>query len=66
MNWLLRLLGLSAILIGGAMILWIGYNFFIERQPETEGKNPILGILVALGLIRVGMVWIRGRTLTGR
>ncbi|RCU52405.1 MULTISPECIES: hypothetical protein [Corallincola] len=48
-------LGLGLILGG-----WIGYNLFIEVQPEAEGRNPLLPIVLTIGLLYVGISRLKG------
>jgi hypothetical protein len=56
-----RVFGVVALLMGSAILLWIGYNLFIETQPEARGRNPILPIGVSVAMITVGIMWIRGK-----
>jgi hypothetical protein len=56
-----RVFGGIALLMGSAILLWVGYNFLIERQPETQGSNPFPAIGVSLAMIFVGIMWIRGK-----
>ena len=58
----LRIFGLLATLIGIGVLIWIGYNVFIEWQPEAKG-NPILSSLVSALLINIGLIWLRGKTM---
>ena len=59
---LLKISGLFAILSGIAILTWIGYNVFIEWQPQAKG-NPFLSSLVSVLLINVGTIWLRGKTM---
>jgi hypothetical protein len=45
MKILLRMSGFVVFLCGAAILLWIGYNVFIEWQPEAKG-NPVLSFLL--------------------
>lgn len=36
-------LGVFSILIGSAIIIWVLYNIFVERQNEYTGPSTILG-----------------------
>lgn len=46
-------------LFGVLLLLWIAYNLFIERPPETQGRNPIGPAIFAVGAVVVGarMFW---------
>jgi hypothetical protein len=56
-----RLLGVIALLMGSAILLWVGYNLFIERQPESKDMNPLPAIGFSVVLIVVGVLWVRGK-----
>ncbi len=58
----LRILGLLATLTGVAILIWIGYNVFIQWQPQAKG-NPVFSSLVSVLLINVGIIWLRGKTM---
>ena len=50
--------GLVSVLLGFSIILWVAYNFLVERQPEfTGGVIPSLGIGPAL--LAAGWWWLR-------
>jgi len=51
--------GVILLLLGTTLLLWIGYNFFVERLPETRGRNPLPAVLVLAGCFYVGLRWIR-------
>ena len=53
--------GVIALLFGSAILLWVGYNIFIEMQPEARGRNPVPAIGVGSAMIYVGINWIRGK-----
>ena len=55
-----RVLGVIALLMGCAILLWVGYNLLIERQPEAQGRNPLPAIAVSAAMIWVGIMWVRG------
>ncbi len=55
-----RAFGAIFLLFALVMICWVGYNLFIERHPVTEGRLPIPVILLIIGLLYVGIHWIRG------
>ena len=50
------LLGLTSIVIGGAIICWVLYNTFIERLPQYTGGFLTFGIGPAL--LAVGAGWL--------
>jgi Kef-type K+ transport system membrane component KefB len=54
-------LGMTAYIIGLSMLLWIGYNLLIERQPEfhTGGSIGIIIIMVVFGLGLIKQVFIK-------
>lgn len=56
-----RILGVIAFLMGLALLCWIGYNLFIERLPEAQGRNPLLPVLFAIGLLYAGQKLIRDK-----
>ena len=55
-----RAFGGIALLMGSALVIWVGYNLLIERQPETQGKNPLAALGVGVAMIVVGAKWVRG------
>lgn len=58
---MIRVLGLGALLLGSAIIVWIGYNFLVAMQPEAKGRSPVLPTLAALVMIYQGQKWLRGK-----
>jgi len=54
-----KVFGFLSFLLGVLLLLWIGYNLFIQMQPEAEGRNPIIALLVSGGLIYTGVKWIK-------
>ena len=50
------LLGLTSIVLGGAIICWVLYNTFVERLPQYTGGFLTFGIGPAL--VAVGSVWL--------
>ena len=55
-----KLAGFLMIILGILQGMWIVYNLFIERQPEFQ--EPVLPIgytTLSLGLITVGIKWLR-------
>ena len=53
-----RGLGVIAVSMGAAILLWVGYNLFIERQPVAEGRSPIPALIFSVAAIGVGIRWI--------
>lgn len=63
MKWVLRLLGVLAIVIALAIIVWIGYyNMKISFGMEIE--RQVSSLMLAAGCLYVGFRWIRGKTLS--
>jgi hypothetical protein len=56
-----RVFGVIALFMGCAILLWVGYNLLIERQPEAQGRNPLPAIGVSIAMIWVGIMWVRGK-----
>ena len=56
-----KVLGVLVSLLGVLLLSWIGYNFLIERLPETQGRSPIVPLILSVGFIYVGVKWIRGQ-----
>ncbi len=52
-----RLIGVIALLMGLSLFAWLGYNLFIEMQPEAEGRSPIPASLLASAFVFVGARW---------
>ena len=55
-----RTLGVLAIVIGLAIIAWIGYNEFVERLPQYTGFHWWEPFGMAPVLISTGWYWLRG------
>jgi len=51
------LLGLVAFGIGAAIVVWVLYNTFVEREPQYSGRFLTFGIGPALML--AGVYWVR-------
>ena len=52
------ILGFVSVLLGLAIILWVAYNFLVERQPQfSGGLLPSLGVGPAL--LVAGWWWLR-------
>jgi len=54
-----KIAGGLMLLLGVALIGWVGFNLFIEMQPEAQEHSAIPPLLVSAGLIFVGQKWIR-------
>jgi len=54
-----NLLGVVALVMGVGLGGWIAYNYLVEMQPEARGRNPLLPILVTIGLLYQGQKWLR-------
>jgi len=68
----LMISGAVCLFMGMTVILWIGYNFFIEMQPEARGSSGgiistklhgIISVIAWLWVIYVGSIWMQGKTL---
>jgi hypothetical protein len=57
-----RVLGGLIFALGVILSVWVIYNLFVNRLPETQGKSPIPAIFVAAGFIYVGVKWMKGET----
>lgn len=53
------LFGLTSITIGFAIIAWVLYNTFVERQPEYTGSTPWMSFGIAPAAIAFGASVIR-------
>ncbi|HET7227553.1 MAG TPA: hypothetical protein VFJ55_02840 [Chthoniobacterales bacterium] len=60
------ILGVLAIVIGLAIIAWIGYNEFVERLPPYTGFHWWEPFGMAPVLISTGWYWLRGLRPRGR
>jgi hypothetical protein len=54
------ILGVLAIVIGLAIIAWIGYNEFVERLPQYTGFHWWEPFGIAPVLISTGWYWLYG------
>jgi len=52
--------GSLAVLIGVAIIVWVGYNWLIERQPQFSGSRIFPSLGIAPVTVAVGIYWLRG------
>ena len=57
-----RIAGVFVLLMGVILAAWMFYNLFIQRLPETQGRPILPPLLLCIGLIFVGVKWIRGLT----
>jgi hypothetical protein len=55
----LRLLGGISLLSGVAILAWVGYNVFIERQREFTGVKSYSQLALPVLLISFGWSWLR-------
>ena len=58
--------GVLAIVIGLAIIAWIGYNEFVERLPQYTGFHWWEPFGIAPLLVSTGWYWLRGLRPRGR
>ena len=42
-----RIPGVFVLFLGLCLAGWIGYNLLLERLPETQGRNPLPGIIMS-------------------
>jgi hypothetical protein len=53
------LFAVLALVIGGAILAWVGYNELVERLPQYQ-RPPVAGIFgIAPAMIVVGLHWGR-------
>jgi hypothetical protein len=55
------LLGMVSVFFGGAIVVWVFYNVFIERQPQYTGPDMVYSLVsfgIGPALIFVGKNWI--------
>jgi hypothetical protein len=50
-----KLWAVFLILFGLTLLGWIGYNLFVEMQPEARGKNPIIPTILGIGALALGI-----------
>ncbi len=51
--------GTLLIVLGVGLLVWIGYNLFVEMQPAAEGRSPVVPTLFALALVAAGVFRLR-------
>ena len=56
-----RIGGVVVLLLGMSILLWIAYNLFVERLPETRGRNPLPALIFVGACFHVGLRWMRGQ-----
>ena len=54
-----KIAGVFVLLLGLVLLCWVGYNLFVEMQPEARGVNPLPAIIFSLVFLYVGQKWIR-------
>jgi uncharacterized protein YndB with AHSA1/START domain len=54
-----KVLGVLTLLLGAVLVVWIGYNLLIERQPEASGRTPLPALLLVAGFFYQGTKWLR-------
>lgn len=58
MPW--RTFGVMALFTGTLLVLWVGYNVFIERQPATIGLSILRPVFLTSVLYYFGWTWLTG------
>lgn len=53
------LLGLTSVLFGAVILLWLAYNLFVERQPQFGHWSPLQPLGIAPALIAFGVLCLR-------
>jgi len=56
-----RTLGAFEFLIGIAVLIWISYNFLVERQPGSSVIGAIFALMFSVSAITIGFQWMRGK-----
>jgi len=55
-----KLMGIVALLLGSAIVLWIGYNLLVSQQPQFRGG---VGLIIPVGFVAalffVGLKWLK-------
>ena len=55
----MRILGAICLLTGIAILAWIAYNLFVERQPQFTGIQSLGQLILPVLLIIFGYRWLR-------
>jgi hypothetical protein len=56
-----RILGVFIFILGLCLAAWIGYNLFIQRQPEDQVRSSIATIIMSLAFLFIGYKWMTGK-----
>ena len=56
-----KLIGILLLILGLALLIWIGYNLLIEMQPEAEGRNPLVAFALGVAMVITGIIKMRGK-----
>ena len=62
----MRILGAICLLTGIAVLAWLAYNLFVQRQPQFTGLQSFGQLVLPVLLIIFGYRWLRrplGKTL---
>jgi hypothetical protein len=62
----MRILGAICLFTGVAILAWLAYNLFVQRQPQFTGVQTLGQLILPFLLIIFGYRWLRrplGRTL---
>ena len=51
--------GLLGVLFGTAIIIWVLYNYLVERLPEFSGPRVFGGFGAAVPMLTFGIYWLR-------
>ena len=54
-----RRVGLIVFLSGLALAGWLAYSLFIDRQPKPPEHNAMPAVILALGLLAFGSLWMK-------
>lgn len=59
-GFLFRLVfGSLAVLFGASIMVWVLYNYLVERRPEFSGPKFFTGFGAATPMLTVGIYWLR-------
>jgi hypothetical protein len=56
-----RIIGALLLLFSATLFSWVGYNRFIQMQPEAAGKPMLPALVFAAAAAWVGYHKLRGR-----